>query len=72
MPAHRRKPVLGDADAVFLGESKGEDFARSDVPRVVGLGRLRTDLPVITQPDRRLCQGSVKTSHYGSNQNQPV
>ena len=46
--------MFRDLDARLPAEGKGKNFARSNVPGVVGLGKLRDGESVVSQADRRL------------------
>ena len=46
--------MFRNLDARLSGEGEGKDLPRSDVSRIVWLGKFRQRQPAIDQPDRSL------------------
>ena len=51
LAAHWHEPMFRDLDAGLLRQREGKNFARRDVPGIVGLGKLRNGEPVVCQAD---------------------
>src|SRR6185437_1347382 len=52
LPAHRHELMFRDLDARLFGEGERKNFARSNVPSVVGLGKFRDGQSVVSKADR--------------------